>query len=484
MNSAEKRLILSLGIFFGWLLSIPFNGPLLFALTSEAGYNGISLALEFSAFHAAALLVTGIVVKRENYWRGFMFAGNAGCFLASLLALVLPTSNWFWLSALGGVFAAWYILGWSIPFTKILNSGNRMKMMAQVILLSNIILAVVTVALPFVTPRWLACVMLAMLALNFMNLPRRDILAERLLEVETTQAEYPRFLILILSLFILGLYINGGFMYRVIFPSFVQYTDIDVFFRLVPYIAALVVMIYHGHRVALPVLVYLAAVVMGLAFITFSLTADLLAGYFLTTILMQCAFALLDIFVFTIMGNVSAQYGKPFLMFGCGIFANVGAIVLGEVMGESLMNLGANYRLTTALFASAAIFLTIIIYPWLNGKLYPAQADKGLFGATRIFGTPEDSEPSKFAGMPAPSGVPDSAAAAGEETAASLELSGLTQREQEIVSLIVKGMANKDAAAKLFISESTLKTHLRNIYHKLGVTHKRELIARVRHFND
>jgi len=46
---------------------------------------------------------------------------------------------------------------------------------------------------------------------------------------------------------------------------------------------------------------------------------------------------------------------------------------------------------------------------------------------------------------------------------------GLTDRELEIVRLIATGYKNKEAAAELRISERTVKTHLTNIFHKLGV---------------
>ena len=45
----------------------------------------------------------------------------------------------------------------------------------------------------------------------------------------------------------------------------------------------------------------------------------------------------------------------------------------------------------------------------------------------------------------------------------------LSARELEIVRLIASGANNREAAAKLFVSEATIKTHLLHIYEKLGV---------------
>ncbi|GAF50933.1 LuxR family two component transcriptional regulator [Rhodococcus wratislaviensis] len=45
----------------------------------------------------------------------------------------------------------------------------------------------------------------------------------------------------------------------------------------------------------------------------------------------------------------------------------------------------------------------------------------------------------------------------------------LTPREAELLTLLAKGMTNKQLGKVLFISEATVKTHLAHIYAKLGV---------------
>src|SRR5690349_15931208 len=46
----------------------------------------------------------------------------------------------------------------------------------------------------------------------------------------------------------------------------------------------------------------------------------------------------------------------------------------------------------------------------------------------------------------------------------------LSERELEVLALLARGASNRDAAAQLFISEATVKTHLLHIYAKLGVS--------------
>jgi DNA-binding NarL/FixJ family response regulator len=55
----------------------------------------------------------------------------------------------------------------------------------------------------------------------------------------------------------------------------------------------------------------------------------------------------------------------------------------------------------------------------------------------------------------------------------------LTPREEEILRLVLEGVRNKDIEKKLFISASTVRNHIYNIYQKLGVKSRLELIHRV-----
>jgi DNA-binding NarL/FixJ family response regulator len=53
----------------------------------------------------------------------------------------------------------------------------------------------------------------------------------------------------------------------------------------------------------------------------------------------------------------------------------------------------------------------------------------------------------------------------------------LRQRENEVLEMVAPGSTNREAAAKLFISEATVKTHLLHIYAKLGVSDRAAAVA-------
>ena len=53
----------------------------------------------------------------------------------------------------------------------------------------------------------------------------------------------------------------------------------------------------------------------------------------------------------------------------------------------------------------------------------------------------------------------------------------LTPREREVVALVALGGRRREIAVQLFISEATVKTHLRNAMHKLDVHSQAQLVA-------
>jgi DNA-binding NarL/FixJ family response regulator len=55
-------------------------------------------------------------------------------------------------------------------------------------------------------------------------------------------------------------------------------------------------------------------------------------------------------------------------------------------------------------------------------------------------------------------------------------ISSLTAREREVISLLAKGLTNKDIADQLCISETTVRHHLTNIFNKLDVSSRQKLL--------
>jgi len=63
-----------------------------------------------------------------------------------------------------------------------------------------------------------------------------------------------------------------------------------------------------------------------------------------------------------------------------------------------------------------------------------------------------------------------------ESESEPLERGPLTERETEVLALLSKGLANKQIAVSLGISEHTVKFHVSSIYTKLNVANRTEAV--------
>jgi len=66
-----------------------------------------------------------------------------------------------------------------------------------------------------------------------------------------------------------------------------------------------------------------------------------------------------------------------------------------------------------------------------------------------------------------------------EQITQSKAMQTLTGREGEIVKLLQSGASNKEIAARLNISDQTVKTHLHNIFSKLNVTSRNKILTKL-----
>ena len=57
----------------------------------------------------------------------------------------------------------------------------------------------------------------------------------------------------------------------------------------------------------------------------------------------------------------------------------------------------------------------------------------------------------------------------------------LTRQERNVLSLLLRGLSNRELSAELHVSVNTVQTHLAHAYEKLGVQSRSQLLARFFH---
>jgi DNA-binding CsgD family transcriptional regulator len=79
-----------------------------------------------------------------------------------------------------------------------------------------------------------------------------------------------------------------------------------------------------------------------------------------------------------------------------------------------------------------------------------------------------------------PVGEPVSVAGAFARDEARLERLGITPRELDILEAMAAGLSNREIAARLFVSENTVKTHAARLFDKLSARRRTQAVQRAR----
>jgi len=74
---------------------------------------------------------------------------------------------------------------------------------------------------------------------------------------------------------------------------------------------------------------------------------------------------------------------------------------------------------------------------------------------------------------------PSSSSDSTEQIDRPLVVDGLTSREQQVLEQLTKGRGNKEIARTLDLSPDTVKTHLSNLYRKMGVKNRTQAVAKL-----
>ena len=72
-----------------------------------------------------------------------------------------------------------------------------------------------------------------------------------------------------------------------------------------------------------------------------------------------------------------------------------------------------------------------------------------------------------------------SSAKGGDVAPLIVEAYGLTQRELDVTRAIARGLGTAEMASHLFISQHTVRDHVKSVFEKVGVSSRGELVAKV-----
>lgn len=446
--------IAGFSLLFAYILSFQFEGQVLYSLLDLHGVDLSNYILAGIIAHFAGLFTCGLFFKSQSVAKNMMLGGMCLCLVAALPFFFAPSPLWMGGLIFSGYASGCAVAAWSFFLKAFTPKKERIKSCADVLIYSNIIMIAVNVVAMNLSPLiGLGLSMVGLvLGMAFVYLMPESVEANKV--PKNTARSSIKNPLLLLCLFVYIITINSGLMYQVINPAFDHLTGLVSWYWAVPYIVALTFMRNLPVKVRRSRILYVGMVMIIGAFIGFMLLGRSTFDYIVVDTLMLAACGIFDLFWWSILGEMLDYTANPALPFGIGLSANVLGVLVGGILGVVVTSIGLPGA-EVAVIALTVVWVTLVLLPPLNRQLtILLKSHAYLVAYDNMSQIQQDIIVQQVK-----------------------TLAPLTPREREVLQLILSGKSNGEIAQALFISESTVKTHVRNIFSKYDVGGRGELIS-------
>ena len=450
--------ILAFSLLSVYILSFLFEGQILYGLLDLHGVPASNYIIQAIAAHFFGLLTSGLFTKSTTKAKLVVFCGIGVSLLATIPFFFDPSPLWTIGLVVGGYASGAALAAWGYFLKAFTPKQERLKTCADVLICSNIMMVIINVLTIKLSPfigltMVMLCLLIGMICTWELNV---DTQQQTSVQRKGRAMGELRNALLLLCLFIAVLTINSGLMYQVINPAFQHLTALTSWYWSFPYIVALLFMRNLPRRAKHSRMLYAGMAMMMGAFISFMVLGRNPLDYFLIDTLMLAACGIFDLFWWSILGKMLDYTENPSQVLGVGLAANVLGVLSGGVIGLAATSTQSLTAEVTVM-ALTVVCITLAILPVLNRRLVLLLESHAYLVAYDTLGE-------------------------SQQTAVLYQIEALdplTGREQEVLEKILSGKSNREIAATLYITESTVKTHVRNIYSKYAVHSRAELISRL-----
>jgi DNA-binding CsgD family transcriptional regulator len=444
------------GIFAGWTLSFTYQGPIFFALANSLHFDG-TLYNQLSVFFVSAGMFTAaFAIRNWRTARNVMRIGTCTSVFIIILMPLLPIRFLLPLFLALAFFSGVFAPAWGHFFFYNIKKENRGKAVADVLIIGNIVLSLSALcAVYFNIAISMGYLMLLLIATYFIS-SRLTVTGDDALK--TTNANKSRDILLAAVAFLIFIFLisfTAGIMFSVVFPSFVSFTLMTTLYPNLPYTLPLLVLRFMPQNRNRNFTLYMGMSILGFAYILFAFLGSGPLKFFLVMTPMMIAYGIFDYFWWRMMGDFSSYGPTPGFTVGISLSVNVIGVFFGSAVSHRLLTLYKMPLSNMSFIALAFISIVIGLLPLLNRNM-------GKIFADHVF----------FLTMTAPPATAPRSDDWPNEKASQL----LTAREMELVTMVLAGHSYRTIAEMLYISENTVKTHAKNIYKKLEINSKYELM--------
>ena len=454
--NARRLSVAGFSFLFAYILSFQFEGQVLYSLLDLRGTDADRYILAAIIAHFVGLFTCGLFVKSQAAAKSMMLGGMGLCLAASVPFFFAPSSLWLGGLIVSGYFSGCAVAAWGFFLRAFTPDNERIKSCADVLIYSNLLMIAVNVVAmnrsPFVGLSLTMLCLVIGIAFIWMLPLEQDNEKNQTFKNKTHGGIKSQLILLCLFVFIIT--INSGLMYQVINPAFEHLTGLVSWYWAVPYIVALVIMRNLPIKAKRSRILYIGMAMIIGAFISFMLLGRNTSDYLTVDTLMLGACGIFDLFWWSILGEMLDYSDNPTQTFGIGLSANVFGVLCGGFLGMFVTSIGLPSA-EVAVIALTVVCVTLVMLPPLNNQLVLLLKSHAYLAAYDNMGQSQQTD----------------------IVCQIKTLDPLTVREQEVLQLILSGKSNREIAGALFISESTVKTHVRNIFSKYDVGSRAELIS-------
>lgn len=452
----ERNLsVLVFSLFFSWLLAFPFEGKVLYAFLEKYQIDAQSVIFESIVAHLMGLLSCSFYVKNIKSAKRLIIISISACIACVFVFFFRTEFVWKYALILCSYLAGTSVSAWAFYFKELSLSNERIKIAADVLIFSNVFMIIIdftavniSVNVGIATSIFmLSCALLFALKLSDIHCNTKSGCIESYGKINFRKT------LILLCFFIVVITVNSGLMYQVINPDFNHFPMLTSWYWAVPYIAAIYIMKNLTDKINKTYILYVAIAMIGFSFIAFMILDRSVLSYLLIDTLLLGAFGVYDLFWWSIIGEMLDYTENPSKILGIGLSANVLGVLIGGVIGNAIYKT-ENSKLNSSVLALVILFIILIILPILHNQLSRLLKNHSYLTSVQ--------EREKGVVL--------------EKIRISHEL---TERENEIVNLLMNGRTYKMVAEELYLSENTVKTHIKNIYSKLNIKSKSELIKMI-----
>ena len=454
--NARRLSVAGFSFLFAYILSFQFEGQVLYSLLDLRGTDASSYILAAIIAHFTGLFTCSLFVRSQATAKNMMLGGMGLCLAATVPFFFTLSALWVGGLIIGGYASGCAVAAWGYFLRAFTPKNERIKSCADVLIYSNLLMIAVNVVAMNRSPFIGLCLSMFCLVIGtvFIWLLPMELENDQNKVLKKKTFGGIKNPLLLLCLFVFIITINSGLMYQVINPAFEHLTKLASWYWAVPYIVALAIMRNLPMKVKRSRILYVGmAAIMG-AFISFMLLGRNASHYLIVDTLMLGACGIFDLFWWSILGEMLDYTVNCAKVFGIGLSANVFGVLCGGVLGMAVTSIGLPGA-EVAVIALTVVCVTLVMLPPLNHQLVLLLKSHAYLAAYDNMSQSQQTDIIRQIKT----------------------LDPLTVREQEVLQLILSGKSNCKIAEALFISESTVKTHARNIFSKYDVGSRAELIS-------